>query len=46
MGKYRHELESLINLRQANDEVLNSYGYLMDERGKSYHTSKAQYYDD
>ena len=46
MGKQRYQLEQLINLRASNQATLDSYGYLMDERGRSYHTSKAQYYDD
>ena len=46
MGKYMNELEGLVNLRQGNNAVLNGYGYLMDDVGKSYHTAKAGYYDE
>ena len=46
MNTYRNKLEALVAMRDFNRDVLNHYGYVMDDMGKSYHTSKAQYFDD
>ena len=46
MGKYRQELERLNQLKLSNRDILNSYSSLMDDYGKSYHTSQVDYFDD